>query len=191
MHKIKYFVLILGELVSRQAKSFDSEFTLLCSDVNIHKVPFPDGSSVGCFRFKIKSPKVDRVGNGDEVEVFQIESGLDPFSALSRYKELLVRNGWFIPDKPFFRRNNGFCLTRDHLNSFLREKFAPLLSPGDIISSHSFRSGVSSQMQSWGFSSDDIKGQGRWSSEAWTSYCKIPLIRRRLIASRLSTHLSE
>ena len=116
MHKIKYFVLILGELVSRQAKSFDSEFTLLCSDVNIHMVPFPDGSSVGCFRFKIKSPKVDRVGNGDEVEVFQIESGLDPFSALSRYNA---------------------------------------------------------------------------SSEAWTSYCKIPLIRRRLIASRLSTHLSE
>ena len=160
MLKFNKFVSILGELVSRQAKSFDSEFTLLCSDVNLHTVPFPDGSSVGCFRFKIKSPKVDRVGNGDEIEVFQVESGLDPFSALARYKELLVKNGWFIPGKPFFRRSNGFCLTRDQLNCFLREKFAPLLSPDDIISSHSFRAGVSSHMQSWGFSSDDIKGKG-------------------------------
>ena len=181
----------LGELVSRYATSFDSQFTLLCEDVSSSKIPFPDGSLVGCFSFKIKSPNVDRVGRGDLVEVFEVDSRLDPVSALSHYKDLLLQRGWLVPDKPFFRKDNGSCLTKDHVNRFLRDKFSSLLSPDEVLSCHSFRAGVSSHMQAWGFSEEQIKGHGRWSSDAWKSYCKIPLIKRRLIASKLSSHFTN
>lgn len=181
----------MGEIVSRQAKSFDSQFTLLTEDVSFNIVPFPDGSSVKSFRFRIKSPKIEKVSVGDEVEVFEVDSPMDPIAALSRYIGMLEERGWQDPVKPLFRRDNGMCITRDHLNKFLKNKLSPLLASDDLVSCHSFRAGISSHMTGWGFSSDEIMGQGRWSSSSWELYCKLPLTRRRFIASKLACHLQS
>ena len=112
----------LGELVSRLAKSYDSDHTLLVSDVSFNYVSLPGISAVGSYKFKIKNPKVNMIGVGDLVEVFQVDSHLDPVAALSRFLSLLEDRGWKNANEPFFRRDNGLCMTRDHLNQFLKKK---------------------------------------------------------------------
>ena len=45
--------------------------------------------------------------------------------------------------------------------------------PGDIgVTSHCFRAGVTSMLGQMGASPELIQGVGRWSSEAWKSYCR-------------------
>ena len=56
------------------------------------------------------------------------------------------------------------------------------LVPGGIIKSHSFRSGVASEMARRGQKSEEIKGIGRWSSEAYLNYVKLPQTRRAEMA---------
>ena len=179
----------MGELVSRQAKSYDSSHTLLCSDVSKYVVTFPDGSLVNTFKMRIKSPKVEKIGVGDLVEIFEIDSCFDPVAALSRYISMKDAMDWGEDSSPFFRRENGMCESREHFNKLLKRLLAPLLSENESLSCHSFRSGVASHMDALGFSSEEIKGQGRWSSSAWESYSKLSVLKRRNIASKLVKHL--
>ena len=41
------------------------------------------------------------------------------------------------------------------------------------MTSHCFRAGVTSMLGQMGASPDLIRGVGRWSSEAWKSYCRL------------------
>ena len=53
------------------------------------------------------------------------------------------------------------------------------------ISSHSFRSGVASMMGSQGFSDEEIKLVGRWSSRAFTAYTKLARTQRATMVKKL------
>ena len=51
--------------------------------------------------------------------------------------------------------------------------------------SHSFRSGVASMMGSQGFSDEEIKLVGRWSSRAFTAYTKLARTQRATMVKKL------
>ena len=42
----------------------------------------------------------------------------------------------------------------------------------DSLTGHSFRAGLATLMEVAGFSEDEVKAWGRWSSEAFRRYCK-------------------
>jgi hypothetical protein len=53
------------------------------------------------------------------------------------------------------------------------------------ISSHSFRIGLATTLGTLGFSADDIKEAGRWSSNAYEIYLRLPRVKRAAIAKKI------
>ena len=73
-----------------------------------------------------------------------------------------------------FRWETGRNVTAAQFNSFLRKA---LLSypgyPSNIgVTSHCFRAGVTTMLGQMGAPAELIKSVGRWSSEAWQTYCR-------------------
>ena len=83
---------------------------------------------------------------------------------------------------PVFRMASGECLTGREMNKRLGELSRNLeeMVPGGKVSSHSFRCGVASEMGRKGFTEEEIMQVGRWKSDSWRRYCKLPRVRRAL-----------
>ena len=65
-------------------------------------------------------------------------------------------------------------LTPSQLNSTIQHLLKEEISYLEgTIATHSFRSGVVTIMGRLGYSEDDIKRQGRWTSEAFRAYLKM------------------
>lgn len=54
------------------------------------------------------------------------------------------------------------------------------------VSSHSFRSGIATLMGQLGYSDEQIKAIGRWSSKAFEEYLKMPRTKRLAMARHLA-----
>ncbi len=154
----------IGELISKSSTSFDAAFTLLVKDIVFSS--FTDkqsGNKVKTASFLIKSPKILRVSRGDRVVLYSLTKDdgsphpLCPLAALSKFVNMLSNKNMLELDCPFFRLESGNCLSHTRFNSILRDAFAPFTSPTESFSAHSFRKGVSSHMEEWGFSEDEIK----------------------------------
>ena len=78
------------------------------------------------------------------------------------------------PDLPVFRKEDGSLLTPPQLNRIIQDLMKEEISYLEgMLASHSFRSGVVTIMGRLGYSEDDIKRQGRWTSEAFRAYLKM------------------
>jgi hypothetical protein len=53
------------------------------------------------------------------------------------------------------------------------------------ITSHSFRAGIASMMGVMGYSDSEIMGVGRWSSNSFEKYIKLPRTRRLEMAKKI------
>jgi hypothetical protein len=174
----------IGELLPKYVRQFDSRFTLLGKDVSTITLPTEKGAQMLVTRVHVKSPKVDRVGRGDEVEVFEMSDvRFCPIRSLRKYEAEMDKGDL---------ADSGSNYTKDNFNADLKE----LLS-GDLdyavagIWAHSFRAGISTHMARWGFVGDDIKGWGRWSSESYRRYIKLPTLARRRLAGKIQEKFEE
>ena len=107
------------ELLGRVQQEYDPLTTLLWEDVRERKVVV-DGATVTAIAFKIKLPKVDKVGIRDNVEVYWTE-GLKfnfPVTAFQRWRRA-SRVGE-NPKMPVFRLTQGCCYTGQQLNKSLQ-----------------------------------------------------------------------
>ena len=106
------------ELLSKYAKTFDSSFTLLHKDVNAYNVQSASGP-LTVVSFHIKSPKIGRLGVGDNVEIFSLQSPTCPVAALQRYKQMVAAAGHAEDSAtPFFRQENGANYHKTLFNTF-------------------------------------------------------------------------
>jgi hypothetical protein len=168
-----------GEILSKKEQTFDKDFTLLTEDIKLMKDSEEDQYLLAV---KLKSPKEDRTGKAVIVEVFETKGTLCPVKAFIRWKNRTVAES----NMPLFRQENGVPLTSRQLNLWLKE-----LLIGNIdyqngkISSHSFRIGLATTLGTLGFSADDIKEAGRWSSNAYEIYLRLPRVKRAAIAKKI------
>lgn len=171
----------IHELCSRKEGEFDGQTTLLWRDINFGKLKL-DQEELRTISVHVKSPKVDKIGAGDNIQVFQLSNFMCPIKAMDSYKaETKIR---VEPDMPVFRLESGVCLTGAEVNrrlAILTSEVSNLV-PGGVISSHSFRSGVPSEMARAGKDVAAIQAVGRWQSDAYKSYLKMPLTRRAELA---------
>jgi site-specific recombinase XerC len=171
----------IHELVSRKRKEFDGQTTLLWGDVGFGDSQLK-GEKVEWVSVHVKSPKVDRVGAGDRIQVFQLGSFMCPVAAMSKWRKesKLVEEC----EMPVFRHESGLCLTGAEVNKMMKVLTEDLsvLVPGGEVRSHSFRSGVPSEMAKDGRDAESIQAVGRWKSDAYKSYVKLPLTRRAELA---------
>ena len=164
-------------MCSRREKENDSQTTLLWKDVTFDEIKYK-GDMVKVIQVHVKSPKVDRVGAGDKIQVFQLGNFMCPVESMKKYREeMKVKED---PEMPVFRKSSGMCMTGAEINkklSILTQEVGKLVT-GGVIKSHSFRSGVPSEMAKNGENAEAIQAVGRWNGDAYKIYCKIPLTRR-------------
>ena len=173
----------IHELLCKKVETFDPDFTLLKTDIKLKKTEY-NGSCIKVIQLRLKSPKEDRVGKGKIIDVYESEGPLCPVRAMERWYRLQNQSD---EEVPAFRWENGKCFTGKQLNKLLRYFLEPHLDYKQMkISSHSFRAGMATLLGTLGFGDEEIMAMGRWSSEAYLNYLKLPRTRRIEMARRIA-----
>jgi hypothetical protein len=155
----------MSELIESEKSRFSPSSSLLPTDIKFHE------DSVAIW---IRSPKVWRNG-GDVVEVWEVKENedLDPVLALKQYLRLRSEALGQAEDCPVFLHQDGSQFTKAEMNKDIKQllgQYPSISSPRDMWSGHSFRAGISTLLTSLGFTEEQIKNWGRWSSVAYLAY---------------------
>ena len=166
------------ELLCKKQSSFDPDFTLLGRDV---KLVTQGGREV--MQLRIKAPKEQKVGKDVIVDVYSTDSELCPVRAFKKW----IKVKGMEDELPLFRFSSGIPLTGKKFNEVVRDRLkGEVENIEKLFSSHSFRAGAASMMAAIGYSDDDIKAVGRWSSRAFMEYIKLPRTQRAEIARKIN-----
>ena len=152
-----YGFLRVSEYTSDRKTSFDPESTLLFSDMAF--------KSDGSVSILIKKSKTDPFRQGVLLRIAKNGSSLCPVNALQNLA--LVH-----PSKsgPLFTFHNGRYLTRRDINQLLVQSTEGRIN----ISSHSLRIGAASTAAALGCPRWLIQAMGRWSSDCFRQYIRVP-----------------
>ena len=171
------------ELLSKASSFFDPAYTLLGEDVLMAPVVIND-VEINTIQIKLKCEKTNKSAESSIVDIYA--SGNDLCAVKAYQKFIAVASP--VPKKPAFMLQNRKPLTGRALNSYIKEFLGTHLdTEARFFSSHSFRAGLASMIGNLGFTENQIKDAGRWSSEAYTRYLKLPRTRRIHMAKELST----
>ena len=164
------------EGLSREKLVFDPTTTLLLEDINFCRVKI-QGENQELLKVKLKCPKESSIGNGVVLEIFKNNTFFCAINALKKYIQVCPVK--LEKGKPLFRTENGANYTGRDLNRDLAE-LTRAITDGTtgVIRSHSFRSGLATEMGLSEFSDSHIMATGRWSSNAFNAYCKLPRSKR-------------
>lgn len=164
----------IRELVADKEEEFDPAFTLLTENVCIL-----DQGEFGSIQFQLKAPKEDKKCRSKIVDVYGSGEPSCPVQAVSKWKE---RVSW-PAGQPAFRWDDGRPLTAKKFNSILKEMLQKWVPAGTKpFTSHCFRIGAASRLGNLGYSDEDVKAMGRWSSRAFEEYMLHPRTKRAAIA---------
>ena len=148
------------EVLSKNKTEFDPLITLCTEDIEIIETKV-DNQDKSLIRLHLKSPKENRIGKGVKLEIFENKTFCCPVKAWKKWKSKVNLE----EDLPIFREGNS-CFTGSEFNKILSNLTKEITDGTDgIIRSHSFRSGVASEMGLRGFSDTEIQAQGRSGSE--------------------------
>ena len=172
----------IHELLARQERVFDPNFTLLSRDIKIKELNI-NGEKVQILQVRLKSEKTDRIGADTIVDVYKSGGPLCPIRAFNKWSSI---KGDFGGRVPAFLDNNGTPLTGRKFNELLKSFLGKHLDyKKGGISSHSFRAGITSMVAKLGFSEEEMQALGRWSSAAYNAYIKLPRTRRLQMAKNI------
>ena len=171
----------MNELLSKGHIAYDPKYTLLRSDITIHKTML-DGKSVEVLSLDIKHSKT-----GKKSEIVDIYSNNESICPVKVAKKLLKSTRELPKDYPFMSDKKGKLLTLKDFNSHLHKLLdSKLKGCKGRVSGHSFRAGLTSLFGSLGYSEQELKAFGRWSSRAFSLYIKNGRTNRREIAKQAS-----
>lgn len=152
-----------GEFTSRPGES-----PAICfSDLSVDSKSNPS-----TIKIQIRRSKTDQFGQGTSVYVSKTNSVLCPVSALSWY--LAQRPTTVLEDSPLFIHQDGSPLTRDQFVRWVKEALRAAGIDSSKYTGHSFRIGAASAAAQAGIPDHLIKALGRWESEAYQLYIRIP-----------------
>ena len=119
-------------------------------------------------RIRLKQSKTDQQRVGVDLYVGRTFNNLCPVAAMLAY--LVIRGQ---TDGPLFSVN-GRCLTRDMLVQWLRSTLAKAGVDPTHFSGHSFRIGAASTAAAKGVAESTVQTLGRWASDSYKRYIRIP-----------------
>ena len=178
----------VGEILSKKARSIDPEVDLLRQDVVLTSKKVA-GKVKEFMQISLKSPKEARNNKSPVVvEVFSTGDSLCPVTA---YKKYTSKVGLYRLNSAAFRLpGNGQAFRHQRFNGDLKKLLSPYIKYGKI-SGHSFRAGLATLMAAKGFKEEDIRGIGRWTSEAWLRYVKSGRVVRCRFSDKLAMAVRE
>ena len=109
----------IHELLARKETEFDPEFTLLNQDILVKQITVSKTETT-ILQIRLKSPKEDRTGKDNIINVYQLNGIICPIKAYKRWYKLRADRD---PGTPVFRMENGRCLTGRKFNKCLKESW--------------------------------------------------------------------
>ena len=116
---------------------------------------------------RLPASKTDQFHHGADVPLHRLPSHLCPFSALRRFVRALPQP---VTPGPLFRFSSGAFLTRADIVTLLRAVFPTQ----PLLQTHSFRIGGASALAAAGLPDYAIQVVGRWSSDSFLRYLRLP-----------------
>lgn len=164
-----------SEYTAPTAKQFDPSQTLLISDLS---------QTNGRILINVKASKTDPFRHGCYIRLSPTHSEVCPVSALNKLYSIHSKQG------PLFTFQDQTFLTRRRLNNILK-KALPSRGNQGATSSHSFRIGAATTAAAAGFPKWLIQHLGRWNSDCFRTYIRIPDQTIDTVAKSLSTTMSS
>ena len=153
-----------GELTAPDRDDFDPGQHLSFADLAMDDTAHPTTIAV-----RIKQSKTDPFRQGVTIFLGRTDTPLCPVAALLPY--LALRGPG---EGPLFRFRDGRALTRPRLVTAIREALAKAGLRPDEYAGHSFRIGAATTAAACGVPVDLIKTLGRWKSQAYQLYVRLP-----------------
>ena len=171
------------ELLPQNLKSFDPEKTLLRGDIILKNIKV-NNDQMKILQICLKTEKTRRTKGHTLIDIYESKGKLCPIRAYEKWSTL---RGETPNNLPAFRDEEGANFTGRRFNGFLRS-FTETNLPNieGSITSHSFRSGLATMLGTLGFSDEEIKATGRWSSKAFNAYLKLPRTQRAHMAREIA-----
>ena len=153
-----------GEFTVPTVQEFNPEIHMTIYDVAIDSHSNPQTISI-----RVKRSKTDQFGEGSFIFLTRTDSALCPVMALVSYLA-------FRGPSPgaLFTLQNGTPLTKQKLVTLLRATLQTAGFDPSFYNGHSFRIGAATTAAAAGVQDVIIKQLGRWASEAYQEYVKIP-----------------
>ena len=175
------------EMLSKKQSTFDPTSTLLAGDVGVQTLNGAEGTTE-VLKVKLKAPKEARLRHGVVVDLFPTGSYLCPLQALQKYVKALPF--CLADDQPIFKKVDGLAYTGAAFNADLKALLKGTGQEG-IITSHSLRAGLATEMGALGYSESDIMQIGRWHSSAYLNYVKNGRLQRMQVAKEVATAIMK
>ena len=175
------------EMLSKKQREFDPTSTLLAGDVGVETLNLAEGMTE-VLKIKLKAPKEARLRHGVVVDLFPTGSYLCPLQALKKYAQSLSFG--LVDDQPIFKKPDGLAYTGAAFNSDLKALLRGTRQEG-VITSHSLRAGLATEMGALGYSESDIMQIGRWHSSAYLHYVKNGRLQRMQVAKEVAASIMK
>ena len=160
-------------------QQFDPTCHLTPQDIAVDDVQQPT-----LMKIHIKASKTDQTKVGIDLYVGRTENTICPIAAMLAY--LAVR-GHTVG--PLFLLQDGRPLTRDLLVQLLRSTLSQAGINWARFSGHSFRIGAATTAMARGVSESTVQTLGRWASDSFKRYIRIPRQELAEVSKQMSANL--
>jgi hypothetical protein len=168
----------ISELLCKTESSFDPDFDLVGKNVTHSQ----DSQGKTTIHIVLKCPKESKSKTVTTVDVFENNGPLCPIDAMRKWNKNIDRD----KNLPVFRFENGTPLTGAKMNILLDKTIGRYTDKSiGKFTTHSFRIGLASELARMGFSDEEIKIAGRWSSRAFEAYIRLKRTKRRVVAKKI------
>ena len=173
----------IHEILPQKQNCFDPLVTLLNKDISVRNIKI-ENNELQILQIKLKSEKTNKTGSHTLVDIYQSSTQICPMNAFLKWS---THRSCAEPNLPAFRDETGKPYTGRRFNIFLND-FMETNLPNiqGKITSHSFRAGIATLLGTLGYSDEEIKSTGRWSSQAFLEYLKMPRSKRLTMAREIS-----
>ena len=165
-----------GELTAPEKEEFDPKQHLTVKDIALDNQATPRTISI-----RIKQSKTDPFRQGVTIYLGRTNSTVCPVAVLLSYLVLRGKG-----DGPLFQFKDGRALTCPRLVSELRKALAETGMKPENYAGHSFRIGAATTAAACGIPVEVIKTLGRWKSQAYQLYVRLPIDQLSSISKKLA-----
>ena len=165
-----------GEFMLPDSTTFDHSIHLTPADVAVDSHQTPTMVAI-----RIKQSKTDQFKEGTTIYLGKTSTTICPVAALLQY--LAIRPSG---EGPLFVMEDSKVITKSLFITKIRQVLAKAGMDASTYKGHSFRIGAATTAAACGLNEGLIKTLGRWSSNAYQTYIKIPPQDMAGVASILS-----
>ena len=170
-----------AEFTVPSLQKFDPASHLSPQDIAVDNLQQPT-----LMKIRIKGSKTDQTRIGVDLYVGKTENAICPAAAVLAYLALRGQT-----DGPLFILEDGRPLTRELLVQKLRATLSQAGVDCTRFSGHSFRIGAATTAMARGVSETTVQTLGRWASDSFRRYVRIPRKELAEVSKRMSANLDK